>query len=125
MIYLLFRKQPGEESKQDTLMSLKSPLESVERIVTVKYGSRPIPDLKQTVVATERKQPGNTKRHLLNMLKELMDSPDGKLISPNVSLSSPKDTGIFSDTQSVRTIIDTQKDKSYESINFIKNSIKF
>ena len=118
-----FRKQPGEESKQDTLMSLKSPLESVERIVTVKYGSRPIPDLKQTVVATERKQPGNTKRHLLNMLKELMDSPDGKLISPNVSLSSPKDTGIFSDTQSVRTIIDTQKDKSYESINFIKNSI--
>ena len=118
-----FRKQPGEESKQDTLMSLKSPLESVERIVTVKYGSRPIPDLKQTVVATERKQPGNTKRHLLNMLKELMDSPDGKSISPNVSLSSPKDTGIFSDTQSVRTIIDTQKDQSYESIHFIKNSI--
>jgi hypothetical protein len=118
-----FRKQPGEESKQDTLMSLKSPLESVERIVTVKYGSRPIPDLKQTVVATERKQPGNTKRHLLNMLKELMDSPDGKSISPNVSLSSPKDTGIFSDTQSVRTIIDTQEDQSYESIHFIKNSI--
>lgn len=59
------------------------------------------------------------------MLKELMDSPDGKSISPNVSLSSPKDTGIFTDTQSVRTIIDTQKDKSYESINFTKNSINY
>ncbi|XP_063434516.1 uncharacterized protein LOC134715898 isoform X2 [Mytilus trossulus] len=102
-----FRKQPGHEHEKDQNMSIKSPLESINRTVNVKFGNRPVSDLKQRVViAADEKTPVSKKKHLLSMLRG-MDCP----LHGDISLTSPKDTGVFSDSQSYRTvIIDKRRD---------------
>ncbi|XP_076104839.1 uncharacterized protein LOC143073300 isoform X4 [Mytilus galloprovincialis] len=106
-----FRKQPGHEHEKDHNMSIKSPLESINRTVNVKFGNRPVSDLKQRVlIAADEKTPVSKKKHLLSMLRG-MDCPSGKSLHGDISLTSPKDTGVFSDSQSYRTvIIDKQRD---------------
>ncbi|VDI17953.1 Hypothetical predicted protein [Mytilus galloprovincialis] len=100
-----FRKQPGHEHEENQNMSIKSPLESINRTVNVKFGNRPVSDLKQRVViAANEKTPVSKKKHLLSMLRG-MDCPSGKSLHGDISLTSPKDTGVFSDSQSYRTVI--------------------
>ncbi|XP_052102036.1 uncharacterized protein LOC127735771 isoform X2 [Mytilus californianus] len=113
-----FRKQPGHEHEKDKNMSIKSPLESINRTVNVKFGNRPVTDLKQRVViAADEKTPVSKKKHLLSMLRG-MDCPTGKSLHGDISLTSPKDTGVFSDSQSYRTvIIDKGRDNDVRSID--------